>query len=122
MYLARILDKGARNSEGKYFPLSLSLRGESPHVLSAAALWVLVLGGSGEAFGTAIPDFMGIRLVPLRIVPWYTIEWMRLYQTMERTARPHDPEDVQGSRARSDRHALHVEYLRSRAVLSRKLS
>ena len=76
--------------------LSLSLRSEGPHVLSVTTLWVLVLREGGEAFGTAMADFMEIRLVPLCSAPRYTINRMRLCQTMERTACPQGPADVQG--------------------------
>ena len=76
--------------------LSLSLRSEGPHVLSVTTLWVFVLWEGGEAFRTAIPDFMGIWLVPQYNFTWYTIDRVRLYQAMERSARPQDPADVQG--------------------------
>ena len=39
-------------------------------------------------------DYMRIRLVPLYNVPRYTFNRMRLYQAIEETARPLNPEHV----------------------------
>ena len=82
-------------------PLSLSLRSVGPHVLSVTTFWVSLLWEGGEASRSAIPDFMGTRLVPQDNVPWYTIDRMRLYQAMERTARPQGPAAVRGGVGRA---------------------
>ena len=50
----------------------------------------------GEAYRSAIPDFMGTRLVPRYNLLRYAIDRMRLYQAMERTASPQGPENAQG--------------------------
>ena len=81
--------------------LPFSLRSEGPHVLSVKTLWELVLWEGNEAFRSAMLDFMGTRLVPQYNLPWYTIDRMRLYQTMERTARPQGPADAQGGVGRA---------------------
>ena len=52
-------------------------------------MWELLWEG-GEAFETAVSDFMGIRFLPLYDVPLCTIN------RIVRTARPQDPEDAQG--------------------------
>ena len=90
-----------RRSASLSFSLPLSLRIEGPHVLSVTALWVFVLWEGSGAFWSAMPDFMGTRLVPQCNVPWYTIDRMRLCQTMERTARKQGPADVQGGVGRA---------------------
>ena len=86
------------------------------------AVWVLVLWEGCEAFRTAIPDFMGIRLVPQHNAPRYSIDRMRMYQAMERTARLQDPADVQGGVGRARIGISFIKAQRSKAPVSTKLS
>ena len=99
---------------------SLSLRSEGPHVLSVTTLRVLVLWEGDEA-GTAMLDFMGIWLVLLYVLPWYTGDRMRLYQTNGANCSSAGPSRrKEWSRARSVRHALHV-YKLGAAIKSARL-